>query len=337
KFINFCLSECNAAKFAKLCEDIGIVLREGKEGQLFPMSMHAKSVMSAFGAKLAALGVRIQTGCKVTKIIHDTTFVLQSQDQSFSGFDRVLLAAGSPAAPGLGGCDSGYRLAGDFGHTPRPPFAALVQYVIANNPFAQAAGVKTTAGLEVFAEDKRIAAQTHDVLFTKYGLSGLAVLDTSYEATKALQENKKVTLSLDLFEHMNQKELASLLQKLYSTNKGYDPVTLLSAIMHEKIAKALLSSLGKPDTLNPKLLKKLSFLAKDVRFVLDGTKGFEHAEICGGGVPVAQVQKSTMESKKQKGLYLCGELLDVAGHRGGYNLHFAWASGYIAGRAMAKA
>jgi predicted Rossmann fold flavoprotein len=336
KFINFCLSECNANKFAKLCEEIGILLKEGREGQLFPMSMHAKSVLSAFEAKLANLGVQIHTECKITKLSYDKTFTLQNDTQSFKGFEKVLLAAGSPAAPGLGGSDSGYGLAQGFGHSLKPPFAALVQYEIANNPFTKAAGVKTVAKLSVFADNTFLTTKTHDVLFTKYGLSGLAVLDTSYEAAKALQQKQTVTLTLDLFPAYGQKELASLLQKLYKTNRTYPPLTLLSALLHEKIAKLLLHQMDDPKALNPKLLTRLSLLAKDLRFELKETKGFDHAEICGGGIPVEEVEKTTMQSKTQKGLHLCGELLDVAGQRGGYNLHFAWASGYIAGRAMAK-
>ncbi len=334
KFINYLINEFNFPRFEKFCFGLGLPLLQRDGGKAYPASLEGKAVVSAFVRKLGDLGVTLRTGCKITAIDKDRTFTLHGEKQSFEGFDKVLLAAGSQAAPGLGGSAGGYALAQSFGHECRPTFPALVQYELQSGPFAIAAGVKTEAGLTLLVEGRKHYETRNDLLFTKYGLSGLAVLDSSYLGAKALQQGKKVSLGLDLFPEHSVEELENLLLKLYKANKHYDALALLNALLHSKVAKALLRHCGIEGTLDRKKIKKLCFSAKNWEFAVADTHGFAHAEISGGGIDVTEVEKTTMESKKQKGLYLCGEMLDVAGKRGGYNLHFAWAGGFIAGRAM---
>jgi len=203
------------------------------------------------------------------------------------------------------------------------------------------AGVKTLAEVTLYINGKPEEKVQGDILFTRYGISGLAILDISQKASSALMEYQHVAVGINLLPRFNRQALASLIEKLTAAVPNHLLETALTGILSTKVVPYLLQSARlRPDIpvskLTTKEIKKLAHLIQDWRFDIVDTHGFKHAEVSGGGVSTAQIDDKTMESKLVDGLYFAGEVVDIVGRRGGYNFNFAWASGIIAGKEMAR-
>lgn len=203
------------------------------------------------------------------------------------------------------------------------------------------AGVKTVAEVTLIIDGKSNTKVTGDILFAAYGISGLAILDISQRASHALLHKQRVSISLNLLPRYDRGELASIIEKVFASVPKHDVHSALCGLLPAKIVTYLLEDAAivqntTVSSLTPKESKKLAHLIGEWKFEVTDTHGFKHAEVSGGGVSTAQVNNKTMESKIVEGLYFAGEVLDIVGRRGGYNFNFAWASGMIAGKEMAK-
>jgi len=181
---------------------------------------------------------------------------------------------------------------------------------------------------------------TGDTLFTRYGISGLTILDLSQKASSALQEFQHVAVGLNLLPRFNRQALSTLLEKLFSAVPDHTLENALSGILSVKVIPHLLQTAKieaskRALSLNTKEIKKLAHQIQDWRFDIIDTHGFKHAEVSGGGVGTSEIDDKTMESKLTNGLYFAGEVIDIVGKRGGYNFNFAWSSGMIAGQQLA--
>ncbi len=340
-FASYALAKFGFLEFKKFCEDLGLCLTIKEDGKVYPLSNESKSVLRIFEMNLKKKGVKIFFSNTVNTIkkINDK-FTIFFDDGSEKIYDRVLLCNGSSAASKLGGSNKGYDIAKSFGHKIEDVYPSLVQLETKSKSCAKMAGVKTEA-IVTFNIDKYQKKIKGDVLFTKYGLSGFAILDISPYVSKALLEKQKVVISLNLLPKYNKDKLFSLFMRVKDRHLNYDVFTMLNGFIHSKIVKVLLSELELPKytTLQNIDIKKMRNIVNKIlnwQFDIDCTHGFEYAEVSAGGVSVAQINSKTMESKKVKNLYFAGELLDITGQRGGYNLAFAWASGYIAGFNIGK-
>jgi len=327
------LKEFGAKKQRDYFESLGLLLQEREDGRLYPFSYEAKTVLELLLAACKQFGVRVVTNAKVMSISKE--FEVEIDGKTKECFDVVVLANGSLAATHLGGNESGYRLARSFGHTITPLSPALVQLVSSSIYPKMMRGVKIEADVSLVINGIKEESVLNDLLFSEYGLSGLAILDLSQKAAKALSEHYAVDIVADLLPRVTKEQIASHIQKVATKNPSYSLEVILHTLLPKKIIQALLKKvdLDKESTFSLKLAKKLSYELKNWHFEITDTKGFRYAEVCAGGVDSCEVHKS-FESKKQKNLYIIGELLDVVGKRGGYNFAFAWASGYIAAKAI---
>ena len=203
------------------------------------------------------------------------------------------------------------------------------------------AGVRTSAEVTLYLNGRPEEKVLGDILFTNYGISGLAILDISQKAASALMAYQQVTVGINLLPRFNRQALGSVLEKLNSAVPNHTMETVLSGIIPTKVVPHLLQSARidaaiPASELTTKEVKRLAHLMQDWRFEIADTHGFKHAEVSGGGVSTAQIDNKTMESKLVSGLYFAGEVIDIVGRRGGYNFNFAWASGMIAGEELAK-
>ena len=177
-----------------------------------------------------------------------------------------------------------------------------------------------------------------DVLFTDYGVSGSCILDVSRVVAKNLLEKNEVNLKLDLLPTMSKEKLKTFL--LQRQKNAYDKsIPLwLDGFINSKLSKFFAREFGSKlaRELNPKEIMKLCFSLKEFRLHVKDTKGFKNAEVSAGGVNVDEINQQSLESKLQKGLFFSGEVLDVDGDCGGYNLHWAWASGFCVGKSMVQ-
>ena len=243
--------------------------------------------------------------------------------------DVVILACGSKAAQTLGGCEDGYHLAEKLGHPVTEIVPALVPLKTKEAAFHALAGLRSPAKVRLFLDGKKAAESEGELQWTSYGISGIVVFQVSRFAALGLLEKKNVQISLNLLPQVNRQHLLAIYQK--QTNKKAEH--LLSGIFPQKLAALLLKQTGYKagEILQEESFLKILSLVSDLRLTVTGTRSFEYAQVCAGGIDTAFVNAKTMESKKVPGLYFAGEILDVDGACGGYNLQWAWSSGYLAG------
>lgn len=251
--------------------------------------------------------------------------------------NKVLIATGGLAMPSLGSCESGYEFAKSFGHTIVPTHASLVQLETQEN-LKNIAGVKFEGNIEVYVDDELKNQTSGDILFTNYGISGSAVLDMSRVCASALEHKRSVSVKLDLLPEYTKEQLKNLLKNRLKFSYGKSIALWLEGFINSKIARYIENKLQikEADKLNNKELGKLVYELKNISLHVNGTKGYKTAEVTAGGVDVNEVNPNTFESKLQKGLYFSGEVLDIDADCGGYNLHWAWASGYCVGQEIVK-
>jgi predicted Rossmann fold flavoprotein len=318
---------------------LGLEMREGEEGRLYPMSHQASSVVDILVHEARRLNVHVVCESEVSLVEKKgADFILHVKDEMHR-FDACVIACGSPAWKSLGSSESGYGFAKAFGHRVIEPYPTLVQLLSDEPHLKEASGVKMEASVALFIEGKKTQHALGDVLFTEYGLSGSAILEISRGASLAFVQHEAVFVVVDMMPHLSIEALNTLLQKrlAYAQDKslglwleGLIPKKLAAFIIHT----CTLEHLKRASLLGPKELKKIVFALKALRLHVKDTKGFESAEVCAGGVDVRELDEKTLMSKKVENLYFCGEVLDIDGDCGGFNLHFAWSSGYVVGQSL---
>lgn len=340
-FAAYALEQMPYRTFERFCRGIGLLLEEKNDGKCYPLSHEARAVQSALYRTALRYGVEFVLDTYVDDISFENSHYIVRCASSKHAFDCLILATGSPAAPQLGGNASGMELARRFGHRVIDPFPSLVGLHLDEPALSQMTGVKTVARVTLGIDNDSVAQQEGDILFTKYGISGFAILDLSYRASHALSQYSYVTLTLDLLPALTQQSLATHIEQMakgIAEERLYD---LLCGLLPHKLIKPLLQRAKIPPgrscgSINAKTAKQIAYTIKHWRFDVTDTNGYKHAEVAGGGVATEGIDAQTMESKRSPGLYFAGEVIDITGHRGGFNFHFAWGSGYLAGLNAAK-
>lgn len=326
-------------------EKLGIYPKD-KNGYLYPWSEQASSVREALEAALELAKIRIHTGVHVFGIVpkkngFQVSFSKDGKKGMISG-DAVILATGSKAAAKLGSDGSGYDLAKMLGHKLVPVVPALVQLRCREKLYRQVAGVRTHGKVTVFIDGKETASDTGELQLTDYGISGIPVFQVSRYAARGLYEKREVLAELDFMPDITDEAFLHMLEARKQMLNGLTMEQYFNGLFHKKLASALLKRIGISGTmpvqeLDGENLEKLCRICKHFRTYIDKTNPFEQAQICAGGVDTREIDPDTMESKLVNGLYFAGEILDVDGICGGYNLQWAWTSGFLAGKGAANA
>lgn len=315
-------------------QELGLRIKD-KNGYLYPYSEQASAVLDLLRLELSHLGVEICTETTIQSIKKKQNFVVQTQEKEFT-FEKLILATGSKAAPVTGSDGSGYRYAKKFGHHIIKPLPALVQLHGEGDFFKAVAGVRTEVSLEVLAEGKQLVAERGELQLTKYGLSGIPIMQISRYAVEALDNGENVEVRINFQPEFAKEDWLEHVDKQLEWN-GYKSIEdFLLGMLNKKLIPVLCKRAG----ING---RKIAWGLKDREWIrladailsftvhVTDYNGFEEAQVCMGGVDTDEIDVHTMESKLCKDLYLIGELLDVDGTCGGYNLQFAWSSGYLAG------
>lgn len=303
-------------------------------GYYYPASMQASTVVDTLAGKIKSLDIDVKTEAEVEEIkkIKDTFYIKSGKDQ-YQG-RNVILAAGGMAQEKLGSNGSGYGLAKSLGHTVTDLFPALVALESGEPFFKHLAGVRNVSSLSVYVNGQREVSQDGEVQFTKYGISGIPVFQVSRYAIDAFRKKKKVEVILNLMpEQITLKEMMEYFRKVGSFKTAEE---FLQGFMNRKLAFTVLNRLKiRPETsvkeFGQKELRQIRTMIQKFTVPISGYKGFDMAQVTAGGVSVKEVMEGTLESKIHRGLYFTGEILDVDGTCGGYNLQWAFTSGYIAG------
>jgi predicted Rossmann fold flavoprotein len=333
-FVSTALKQFGYRELERFFAELGLDFVSVEDGRVFPMSLQASSVVDFLEDACLRSGVGLKTKTAVSHLEKRGERFVLFHEAGKMEFDIVVVATGSAAMPTLGSSDSGLQFARKFGHHIYPSFPVLVQ-LQSNDPFCQkCSGVKTDAMLTAIVEGETKKSLRGDLLFTNYGLSGLAVLDISRVVSAAREAEKESLIEIDLLPDISLNALKKILQNKSKRFSEKPPMLWLNGILHKKIVQALLESLKLQHKaiLGTKDLHKVAFAIKHLQIRIDQTRGAKGAEVMAGGVDCSEVDAKTMESKLVKNLFFTGELLDIDGERGGYNLHWAWASGYLAGK-----
>jgi predicted Rossmann fold flavoprotein len=341
KFLHQMLEGYPFQTIKQFFKSIGLELVEAKEGKLFPMSLQSSSVVELLLMECELLGVKIELESRVEKVLYEngqfSTFVNQKKVQS----SKVVLATGHCSAPQLGGVLDGLSLSESFGHKVIDGFPTLVQLT---SPYKEAylkrlSGMKIQSRVTLKNREKNIQ-KVGDILFTTYGISGLVILDISRSVMEVLKHQKEVELSIDLMPKMSADQLKALLRKSLVKKSPKDLDIWLQGFIHKKLIYPILAPLKIENQTVGWLASNQDYLdqivngIKDFSFKVNGHNGYKGAEVATGGVDTKEVNAQTMESKRQKGLYFTGEVLDIDGDRGGFNLHLAWVSALRAGQSV---
>lgn len=331
-------------------EGLGLLWVKEADGRLFPRSMRAQDVVGALSNELAFRGGRIQT---LTEVVAVTPggggFSVEAckvppqwekkagrGEKFLLGARRVVLAAGGPCYPQIGGSASGAELLRALGHSVSPLVPVIVPLRSNETFLKELDGVRAPVALRLLLDGETLAESGGELLFTAYGVSGPAVLDLSRAAVTAMKEYK-VHLEADFFPELTGKKLAALLEKRAALFAGRPLRHFACGLLNEKLVKAaaLRCGLGWDAPAGPGL-DALAAMLKAFPVSLKGPLGFEDAMVTAGGCALSEIEPATFASRLVPGLHVAGELLDLDGDSGGYNLHLAWTSGILAGRAAAK-
>lgn len=316
-------------------EELGIYPKE-RNGYVYPNSGQAASILDVLLLEAKRLGVKMVSNSKVTAVEkRKGEFLIRTEEQQLKA-EHIILTTGGCASAKLGSDGSGYVLAKSFGHTITKPLPALVQLKSNAKYLKTISGVRLDAEVTLFADSKKVAMEKGEILFANYGISGIPVMQISRYASVALDKKAQVELSIDFLPELSHTELMKQFELRLANGKNRTTEELFIGLFNHKLTYVLLKEAGiDPEVpsgqVKKELWKKLATLVKNFKMKITDTNGFDNAQTCTGGVPLTEVNLDSMESKKVPGLYFAGELLDVDGTCGGYNLQWAWSSGYVAG------
>lgn len=323
EFVQNVLKQFSVEDTLAFFEEIGIPAADRK-GWMYPRSGQAKCVPELMELKARSLKVKIKTNEHVTDVSYrEGLWNVRSQGWTYQG-NAVILATGSRASSVQGADESGYVIAGKLGHRIVTPLPALVGLKCTGKSFSGWSGVRTEAKVTLTVDGSDVKTETGEVQLTEYGISGIPVFQLSRFAVRALEEGREVWISLNFLPEYTEEETAELLQKRREKCPYKTSSEMLAGLFPDKLAKILLKQ------------KDLVRAIQSFRLKVAGSTGFEQAQVCSGGVDTAQVDPDTLESKLHRGLYFSGEILDIDGACGGYNLQWAWSSGAVAGIHSAK-
>ncbi|MCL1925326.1 MAG: NAD(P)/FAD-dependent oxidoreductase [Defluviitaleaceae bacterium] len=328
RFLHSAFSKFDNEDIINFFENLGIKLKEEDNGRMFPVSNRAYDVVNSLVRLIEKKGVEIKKNCPVNKIIFENskvTGVLLINGEILSA-NKVIVAVGGKSVPETGSTGDGYIWAEEAGHTITEIFPTEVP-IKSNDKFIKekilmGLSLKDVS-LKVMDGKKVVANHVMDVVFTHFGISGPAALRCSQFVLKIMKKRKidKVTMVLDVFPNLNEDELTNKIEKIMDkTNKK--PQNALKSLAPERFLQFIIEE-GDSSRKIAEKLKKFTFTA-------NGTLPIEKSFITGGGVSVKEINPSTMESKLIKGLYFCGEILDIHGYTGGYNITAALVTGKIA-------
>jgi len=329
----------------KFFEGLGLALTSEGD-RIFPATQQAASVLKVFELELGRLPVEVRLSWDAMEIVwKDGAFQLRSRDGSSFRAGRVVLAGGGKSYPAFGADGNAYRLAGAFGHGLIDPVPSAVPVVVKDKLCHLLQGQKIRVRAKSLIGGRMGEEADGELLFASYGLSGTAVLDISESVSRALNREgrKDVEISVDLAPFLSEEVLAARFETRAADN--WPEKEWAAGILPEKFGavvgtwtregRDIPAGAGRGEG-GGRVARFLAGRIKDLRFKVVGTRGWNEAEFTSGGIPANEVDPETLESKLRPGLFLAGEILDVQGQRGGFNLAWAWASGHVAGKAGSR-
>ena len=331
KIIKCVLERCSPNDCEKFFAKMGILFRDEDDGRAYPYSNQASTVLDGMRMHCAKLGIDEICDFEIKQIKKNNVFFSVISENITVQAENIVFATGSKASPSLGANDSGYRLLQNFGISATSLKPALCP-VVTKEKYKSLKGVRAKGIVTLFDGSKKVIFREGEIQFTDYGISGICVFDIS----RFLSDCKSPKIFVDVMHEYSENHLCDYLFKCRKifTNAG----DILTGALNKKLAQVIVQTCGLSQKMCRELsesdIKKLAHAVKNFTFTPLKSEDYSNAQVCAGGITSKYVYPETLMSKTVKNLYICGEMLDVDGECGGYNLHFAFGSGILAGKSI---
>jgi predicted Rossmann fold flavoprotein len=357
RFVERVLQRFDEKATVEWFDSLGVLLKEEPTGKLFPVTNTARTVLQALLDQVTTLGVHLLPQHRVKGLTrHEQSFNIVTERDTLSS-RRVILATGGQSLPKTGSDGHGWTIAGELGHTVTPTYPALVPLVLDDRFFHPAlSGISHEVTLMTRVNGKLVDRRTGSLLWTHFGISGPVVLDASRHWGIAHNEKQEIDIFLNLFPGQSFENVDRWLSQAGTRSGRQTLAGLLSQHMPARVAKTLCTYIqeasspttGEPGPEETELgatplcelrrasRRTVTQMLTQLSLPVIGTRGWNFAEVTAGGIPLQEVNPSSMASRYVPGLYLIGEMLDCDGRIGGFNFQWAWSTGFIAGTHAAE-
>ena len=339
-----------AVRAERFFADLGVPLHEEEHGKLFPDSHSARTVLDALLAEAERRGVGIETESRVVNLTFEGgEFTVGCANGRAVTARAVVLATGGRSLPKSGSDGFGYELAARFGHTCVTTTPALAPLVLRGVWHHALAGVSHQAALTLLAAGKALVRLEGALLWTHFGASGPVVLNLSrhwHRAMLAPPAGERPAEASEVLVSVLPDQTFESLERWLLDEAASRPRAHVVTVLAQRLPRAVAEAwIGRADLDREATMahltrddrRRLAHALLATRLDVEGSRGYSYAEVTAGGVPLDEIDTATMESRRQPGLYLVGEILDVDGRLGGFNFQWAWSSGWVAGQAIARA
>ena len=313
-------------------EELGLMYKVEEKGRVYPYSDTATSVLDVLRNAINEMGIEIKTDFEVKELKplkNGYEIVSYTGQRAFC--ERAIVATGGKASPSLGSNGSGYNIATKLGHGITKLTPSLVQIKTEGDVAKKLKGLK----LQCSITSKNVT-KDGELLFTEYGLSGVSVFEMSAYI------NTGDIIEIDIFPKHSKNDMLNIIKKRVEALGNTEMENFFVGMLNKRVGQVFLKSIGieplskKVSALTQLEIENIAYSLKRWKFTVSGTMSWNNAQVTRGGIKTNEINSHTLESKKHKGLYFCGEILDIDGDCGGYNLQWAWSSGYVAGRESAR-
>ena len=322
--------------------EIGVETFVREDGRIYPTCLQASAVLDCLRAEMQINGVEEYSETVVTALKKQKELWVLKTEQGEFFAKVVIVAAGGAASPSVGGCDNGYRLLSALGCKYCTPFPSVVPLKTDTTFIRAVKGIRINANVTLLKDDHLCGSSQGEILFTEYGLSGPAIMQISRPVGANVGvKNGVFQVKLDLFPQIEYHDLLTILKLRREKLCGRTLENFFTGFIHKRIGQTLLRvcglALNAPiESLTESQLKQLAAVCKGWKIDVFGTTGFANAQVTGGGIATKDFNPQTLEHRQHKGLFVVGEVLDVDGDCGGYNLQWAWSSAESAASQILK-
>ena len=333
-FCSYALRQFGCERALSFFRSLGLLTVTEPDGKVYPLSDSANSVVDVLRFALEAKGVAVECGCEVTEVRRKARgySILTADGRSFFA-DKLIVACGGCAGSALGGTKDGYRILTSLGHHMTDLTPSLVQVKTEPDFVRALKGVRADASVMLKINGAKVQSEQGEIQFTEYGLSGPAIFALSGQI--AAQDGEKILL-LDFVKDAEKEELLTILRQKRTSFPNLCAQELLTGILHPRLGRSVVKQAAIPaekpiSALTDAELCAVCEKVKCLAVRVLGTMGFDHAQVTAGGIYCSEFSPKTLESRLNPNLFAAGEVLDIDGDCGGFNLQWAWASGYLAG------
>jgi hypothetical protein len=339
-FVTPIFSAFNQTQTMEFFEGLGAVLKEEDRGRIFPRTNQATTIVEALEHELETQKVDVMTGFTVKKIEKADYWTITNESSDIITAKKLILTTGGKAAHQFGSSGDGLFWARNLGHNVVPIHAALVPLEVSESWVKELMGIKLTAYVQLLADGKVVATRDGDIIFTHFGISGPAVMGLAREVEPILEAKQTAQISIDLIPDITSEKLDSMIEMQITANSKKLIASIVTGFVPKNLVPRILALSGIKDDIKAAEISKtnrrsITQTLKDFRLTVSKVCPLKEAQVTAGGVSTSEVSPN-LESKIISDLYFGGEILDIDGDSGGFNLQWAWSSGAVAGESASK-